>query len=73
MVVGGGSGAGMGINSQKARGNSKSSVLFIIKNTHILHNYFIPFFDKLVFLSKKGKDFSDFKIICKAIYYGLSA
>lgn len=62
--------AGMSINAQKARGNSKSSVLFLIKNIHILHNYLIPFFDKLVFFSKKGKDFADFKIICKAIYYG---
>jgi hypothetical protein len=61
----------MGINIQKARGNSKSSVLFIIKNLHILHNHFIPFFNKLVFLSKKGQDFNDFSIICRAIYYGI--
>jgi hypothetical protein len=60
----------MTINIQKARGNSKSSVLFLIKNIHILHNYLIPYFDKLVFLSKKGLDYSDFKIICRVIYYG---
>jgi len=63
--------AGMGINIQKARGNSRSSVLFLIKNLHILQNFLIPFFDKLVFLSKKGKDFNDFKIICRTIYYGI--
>lgn len=62
--------AAIGINTQKARGNSKSSVLLLIKNTQILQNYLIPFLDKLVFLSKKGKDFADFKIICRAIYYG---
>ena len=61
----------MAINIQKTRGNSKSSVLFIIKNLHILHNFFIPFFKKLVFLSKKGQDFHDFAIICRAIYYGI--
>ncbi|KAG0122973.1 putative maturase [Tuber indicum] len=60
----------MAINIQKARGNSKSSVLFLIKNINILQNYLIPYFDKLVFLSKKGLDYSDFKIICRAIYYG---
>ena len=36
--------AGMAINTQKARGNSKSSVLFIIKNLHILHNFFYTIF-----------------------------
>lgn len=38
----------MGIYNQKARGNSKGSVLFIIKNIEIIHNYLIPYFDKLV-------------------------
>lgn len=28
------------INFQKARNNSKASVLLLIKNIHILHNYF---------------------------------
>ena len=27
-------------------------------------------FDKQGFLSKKGHDFKDFKIICRAVYYG---
>jgi hypothetical protein len=60
----------MGINSQKARNNSKSSVLFIIKDIRILHNYLIPFFDKVEFLSKKVLDFKDFKLICRIVYYG---
>jgi len=60
----------MGINNQKARNNSKSSVLFIIKDIRILHNYLIPFFDKLTFLSKKAQDFNDFKLICYTVYNG---
>jgi len=62
----------MGINTQKARNNSKSSVLFIIKDIRILHNFLVPFFDKLRldFLSKKAQDFEDFKLICRAVYHG---
>jgi LAGLIDADG endonuclease len=60
----------MGINSQKARNNSKSSVLFIIKDIRILQNYLIPFFDKINFLSKKAQDFKDFKIMSRVVYYG---
>lgn len=60
----------MGLNTQKARKNSKGSVIFIIKNMRILQNYLIPFFEKTEFLSQKGKDFKDFKIICRAVYYG---
>jgi hypothetical protein len=58
------------INFQKARANSKASNLLIIKNIYILNNYFIPFFKDLEFRTKKGKDFIDFKIICKAVYNG---
>lgn len=61
----------MGINIQKARNNSKSSALFIIKDIRILHNYLTPFLDKLHFLSKKAQDFVDFKIITRAVYYGI--
>ena len=57
------------INYQKARNNSKASELLLIKNIHILHNYLIPFFYPLEFNTKKYKDFLDFKIICKAVYY----
>jgi len=55
----------------KARNtNSKSSVTLIIKNINVLNNYLIPFFADMVFLTKKGIDFKDFKIICKAIHDG---
>lgn len=60
----------MGINIQKARNNSKSSVLFIIKDIRILHRFFIPFFNKLNFQSKKAQDFEDFKLICYTVYIG---
>lgn len=50
--------------------NSKSTVTLTIKNINFLNNYFIPFFADVKFLTKKGNDFSDFKIICKAIYEG---
>ena len=55
----------------KARNaNSKSSVTLIIKNINVLNNYLVPFFADMEFLTKKGMDFKDFKIICKAIYDG---
>jgi hypothetical protein len=55
----------------KARNaNSKSSVTLIIKNINVLNNYLVPFFGDMEFLTKKGIDFKDFKIICKAIYDG---
>ena len=58
------------INSEKARGNSKPLVSLVIKNVHFLNNYLVPFFDEEIFITKKGLDFSDFKIICNAIYIG---
>lgn len=63
----------IGINTQKARNNSKGSALLIIKDIRILYNYLIPFFDELSesFLSKKAQDFKDFKVICWAVYYGI--
>ena len=30
----------------------------------------MPFLDDMTFLTKKGKDFKDFKIICKVVYNG---
>ena len=36
----------------------------------MLNNYLIPFFENEEFLTKKGKDFYDFKFICKVIYEG---
>src|SRR5690606_14911605 len=60
----------MGIHLQKARGGSKPAVRFIIKNLYILHNYFLPFFDRNEFLTKMGKDYSDLKLICNLKYNG---
>ena len=64
------SSSAISINYQNARGNSQASVLLLIKNIHILHNYFIPYLDNMRFLTKKYKDFLDFKLICKGIYKG---
>lgn len=58
------------INTAKARNNGKSSVSLTLKNINVLNNYFIPFFDTSKFLTKKGKDFNDFKIISKAVFIG---
>lgn len=57
------------INKQKSR-LGKPTVIFRIKNIFILNNYFVPFFENMVFISKKGKDFLSFKIICNAVYKG---
>lgn len=54
----------------KARKNSKPSAELIIKNVNVLTHYLIPYLDKMTFISKKGKDFKDFKIICQAVYKG---
>nr|YP_009741133.1 LAGLIDADG endonuclease [Fusarium cerealis]QID41912.1 LAGLIDADG endonuclease [Fusarium cerealis]QID41964.1 LAGLIDADG endonuclease [Fusarium cerealis]QID42016.1 LAGLIDADG endonuclease [Fusarium cerealis]QID42174.1 LAGLIDADG endonuclease [Fusarium cerealis]QID42226.1 LAGLIDADG endonuclease [Fusarium cerealis] len=54
----------------KAVNNSKPLATLTIKNTHFLNNVFVPFFDESKFISKKGLDFKDFQIICKAIYIG---
>lgn len=56
------------IGIEKARHNSKPLGTFMIKNLHFLNNYLIPFFENEEFLTKKGKDFNDLKIICKAIF-----
>jgi len=58
------------INHQKARKNSKGSVLLNIKNIHVLNNYLVPSLDDMQFITKKGKDFKDFKLICKVLYTG---
>jgi hypothetical protein len=58
------------VNTQKARNSSKASTSIVIKNIHVLHNYLIPYFEGLTFYSKKGKDFEDFKLLCKIIYIG---
>jgi hypothetical protein len=58
------------INKTKEVNNSKPLATLKIKNIHVLNNYFIPFFNECKFISKKGLDFNDYKIICKAIYIG---
>jgi Cytochrome c oxidase subunit III/LAGLIDADG endonuclease len=58
------------IGKTKGVNNSKPFVTLIIINIHVLNNYFLPFFNECEFISKKGLDFNDFKIISKAIYIG---
>lgn len=59
------------IDTKKARSNNgKSSVSLTIKNIYVLNNYLIPLFADMEFLTKKGKDFNDFKNICQIIYIG---
>lgn len=58
------------VRTNKARNNSKSKVSLIISNINVLNNYFIPLFKETEFLTKKGKDFKDFKTICNIIYNG---
>lgn len=57
------------INKQKAR-LGKPTVIFSIKNIFVLNNYLIPLLDSMKFISKKGCDFKDFKVICGAVYRG---
>jgi hypothetical protein len=54
-----------------SRERGKPSVSLVIQNLRVLHNYLIPFLGDMEFLSKKGLDFSDFKVICYAIYNGI--
>jgi LAGLIDADG endonuclease len=59
------------ITSLKAKTiNSKSTVRITIQQINVLNNYLIPFFGNEELLTKKAKDFFDFKIICKVIYEG---
>lgn len=53
-----------------ATNKGKPTVTFDIRDLRILHNFFIPYLDKLDFLSKKSFDFSDFKILCQTAYTG---
>ena len=60
------------IRSEKARdiGKSLPLVVLMIKNIHVLNNYLIPFLSEEEFMTKKDKDFLDFKLICNIIYNG---
>ena len=55
------------INKVKAREIGKPSVILSIKNIKILNNYFIPYFENMSFITKKGLD-SSF-LIHKLILY----
>lgn len=54
----------------KAKVNSKPTVSLEIRNIYVLNNYLNPFLANLKFLSKKGKDFKDFLLICQTLYKG---
>lgn len=59
------------INKQKAiNKSSKPTVILHINNIYVLNNFVIPFLNEFNFITKKGKDFNDFKLICKAVYNG---
>lgn len=50
---------------------NKQVVVLAIKNTNILVHYLIPYLENMSFITKKGKDFYDFKILSTAIYNGI--
>lgn len=58
------------VTTVKARNNSKNSVALTVSNIRILNNYLVPFFNNMPFLTKKGQDFKDFKIICGVVHNG---
>ena len=58
------------IKRGKAVNNSKPLAVVTIRNTNILINYLIPYLENMQFITKKGKDFYYFKIICTAVYNG---
>ena len=58
------------VTTAKARNNNKSTVAITVKNVKVLNNYLLPFLDNMTFLTKKGQDFQDLKIICRAVYNG---
>ena len=58
------------IKRGKAVKNSKPLAVVTIRNTNILIHYLIPYLENMRFITKKGKDFCDFKIICTAVYNG---
>jgi len=55
----------------KSSKNCTPQVVLAIKNTNILVNYLIPYLENMPFITKKGKDFYDFKILSTAIYNGI--
>jgi len=60
----------LSIDSPKSTSNTKSKLKLSITQLDYLINIFIPFLDTMVFKSKKGLDFEDFKFISTLIYQG---
>jgi hypothetical protein len=58
------------LNNISARERGKPSIILLIKNIKVLNNYLIPCFKDMKFITKKGLDFSDFTVICRAVYNG---
>jgi hypothetical protein len=58
------------LSEEKAIGSIKPKIKLVIIQIDYLHNIFIPFLNNLNFLSKKSKDFYDFKLLTKLIYQG---
>jgi len=58
------------LNNISAREKGKASILLVIKNIKVLNNYLIPYLKDMKFITKKGLDFSDFIVICRAVYNG---
>lgn len=56
--------------NQPKNTNTKNTVSLTINNLYVLNNYLIPFFADMEFLTKKGEDFNDFKMMTLAIYVG---
>ena len=60
----------LAIYFKDARSKTKRVVRIIIRSIQILNNYLVPFFNKMNFITRKGLDFSDFKLVCRIIYGG---
>lgn len=58
------------ISVKKAVNNNKPIAVLRIKNTNVLTNYLIPYLENMTFITKKGMDFNDFKLISTAMYNG---
>ena len=59
----------IGISNSKVR-KGKPTVTLVIRNIYVLNNFLIPLLDSMTFLTKKGLDFNDYKLICSLIYKG---
>jgi hypothetical protein len=53
----------IGLSIKPARKNTKPQVVLYFRDFSYISSVFIPFLDQLVFFSKKGKDYIDWKIL----------